>query len=670
MFSGRARGGAVASEPSLDSDVFKNAAYLGHSGKPSIGNVDLNEHSITFTVGIFVDKENGEHRLVNTYQSKTVQATYADFNFRLMKGQQYRIVAYANFGDDSQADLANIPIHPRLNDEISDAFFASELFTAGDKNIQVVLKRPFGKLRLIACHGSFKTFCNSQYEIDRITVTYGDQAIALNTNSFNAITGKFNEAEGTKSFTAPPAFYKGEEDTTFVTVFTMYLPVNAETETEVQEGDAGYETPVMPPENNEDYYDPNPQTQPQSWMYPFEIKVTYKDGKGTLKRSYAEDIPVKRNWLTTVDVCNFWTENSNITLTIDSRFQGEIEREPKIITVKTANELQEAIDRLCATAPSDKWSSGKIVLGADIDADENERIAAPGGFVFETKKALKIYLDLNGHTISANTGDMPRYKSEVYKGEINAQGVFRIGYWNNRLYINDSSKGTSGAIRYNGPAEKGYSLIYCAMGGQAIINGGSFISNSTGPVVYVYEDLQHQVDVRYQAYRTAKVTKNQKTAPTDEQQQKIESRSQQLSSSVTINSGWFENAQPSATVENEKVAINVYNITDKDWYKIYKKNGQTYYYWDMMNWLYGYNQEWASFGKNYVNCYFGYVFLNGGSYVEKNPIHDNIMESKGANEWVDDKHSIVKEIVKGKTVYTVVPNKSPKPYDPTATGHN
>lgn len=35
-----------------DSDV----TYLGESGMPSIGNVDLKTHPLTFTVGIYIDK--------------------------------------------------------------------------------------------------------------------------------------------------------------------------------------------------------------------------------------------------------------------------------------------------------------------------------------------------------------------------------------------------------------------------------------------------------------------------------------------------------------------------------------------------------------------------------------------------------------------------------------
>jgi len=618
-------------------------SYIGESGYPSIGNVDLNIHPLAFTVGVYVEKtvdNNTVYTLVDKQSKTGVADDKADFNFRLMKGQSYRIVAYADFSGSAQDNLDAIHIEPALNDELKDAFFASQTFVA-DENINVVLKRPFGKLRLIA--RDFSTFAKGgTLEIENIKVTYAGTAAALATNSFNAITGEFNEiTEGVvREFTAKPVIYTKEhgETTPYAAVFTMYLPVNKGTED--TSGDyAPVETGV---------------SVPQSWMYPFNVEVTYKNETGVatkITRKFNIDIPVKRNWLTTIDSKDFWTDNSNITVSIDHRFDGFIDIEPETVTVTTANELQEAIDRFCRIAPDNKWAYGKIVLGADINADENTIIDTPGGFAFETegtKKALKIYLDLNGKTIYTNGRYTPRYYSPSYKKVIDVMGLFRIGNIRNILYIDDSSPEANGALAYFGPTENGYPLVYCFYGGQVVINNGLYISNSTGPVVYVNENAQHHMIALHNSYASSGVKTTQETLPDETQSKKIASRLKEFSSSATINGGWFENAQPSTTTEKEKVTINAYNCTETDWNN----------YKDYLSTKLGYH-AWSNWG-DYKNSVFGYVYLYGGSYVEFNPVHDNILESEQPNQWVDDNHTILKETVDGKTVYTIIPNKSPE----------
>jgi len=618
-------------------------SYLGESGDPSIGNVDLFEHPLTFTVGIYVEKTvdgNTVYTLVDRQFKKDVSDDKADFNFRLMKGQSYRIVAYADFSGNEQDNLDNISITPALNDELQDAFFASQTFVAAD-NMSVVLKRPFGKLRLIA--RDFSTFEKGDLlKIDNIKVTYGETATALATDQFNAITGEFNETTDgvVREFTASPVVYTKEHEgatVPYAAVFTMYLPANF--------GSADTSGDYSPVETG------NPV--PQSWMYPFNIELTYKNEAGqatTIKRAFNIDIPVKRNWLTTIDSKDFFADNSNITVSVDHRFEGTINIEPETVTVNTANELQQAIDRFCKIAPNGKWSYGNIVLGADINADENTIIDTPGGFAFETEgssKALRIYLDLNGKKIYTNGLNTPRYYSPGYGKVRDVNGLIRIANVNNVLYISDSSPEATGGLEYRGPADKGYSLIYCTSGGRAVINGGSYISKSeSSPVVFVNETGTHHVRALSWAYKSAGVA-TQNTPPTEAQQQKIDAKLVGYSSGLTINGGWFENAHPGTTPDEKKVTINAYNCTVQDW-----NDNKTYLSTK------GY-PEWTDWGE-YKNTVFGYVYLYGGSYVDFNPAHDNISEAVQPNEWVDENHTILKETIKGKTVYTIISKTSPE----------
>lgn len=633
-------------------DVYpeNTTSYAGESGYPSIGNVDLNAHPLSFTVGVYVEKADGSYALVDQIQSKTgVKDDKADFNFRLLKGQEYRIVAYADFSDTAKENLDNISITPKLNDELTDAFFVSEKFTAKE-HLTVVLKRPFGKLRLIA--RDFSNFATGEVQkINSIKVTYANTATALATNSFNAITGEFNEAETSiNEYTADPIIYTLEhsgETTPYAAVFTMYLPVN--------KGVADTSSDYTPVEDGTEV--------PQSWMYPFDIEVTYtnlKNEETTIKRSFDIDIPIKRNWLTTIDAADFWTDNSNITVSIDHRFDGFISVQSEPATVKTANELQDAIDKICNEASSKVWNTARIILGADIDADQNERIATPGGFVFDSNKAINIYLDLNGHKITTKGVSTPTYNPSYLTTPpatpYSVGGVIGINNWNNRLYIEDNNQDqkSPGGIYHEGEAGAiFYPLIRCMNGGQVVINEGNYISNSTAETIYVYEQEVHHYQVLGIAYKTAytgfdKLESGGYPAPTQSQIDKIKTRTEQLTAKATINGGWFQNAHTVSTYDEKNVVINSYNPREEKWNQ-----------WNKLKDTYG---SWADWGTYTNHTTFGYVYLNGGTYVDYDPAHGDNVGYNYPNKWVNDAHTVLQETVDGKTVFTVIPKDSPEYY--------
>jgi len=635
------------------SDVYnegEDGTYIGESGMPSIGNVDLQKHPLSFTVGIYIAKTSAGttepmYTLVEKQSKINVANDEAYFNFRLLKDQQYRIVAYADFSGEEKNDLQAIEYTTKLNDELSDAFFASQDFEA-KPDVAVVLKRPFGKLRLIA-QDFYKFAAGEVFEFTNVKVNFKRQPM-LATTLFNALNGDFNydqNAEGNHTKEAAPVIYTKEyqADGTakYAAVFTMYLPANF-----------GVSDP------NDPYKRENPEDTapiPQSWSYPLDVEITYTNkqtGKTTaIKRSFDIDIPVKRNYLTTIETENFWTDNSSIKVSVDHRFDGFIDPKPEAVTVKSADELQDAIDAIC----NGSSISGKIVLGSDINADENHKIASPGGFVFESSKAHRIYLDLNGYTIYTEGKHTPQYLSD--NSTYNVGGVFRIGHYNNILHISDSSESANGSIAYLGSADNGYPLIICANGGQAVINSGLYVSNSLGPVVYVQNSLMWHATALNTAYIKAGVTKTQTTGPTEAQMQTIKYYLESFSSKATINGGWFEDAHNSNNLDHTKVTINGYNVTKDEWNRKYD-NDNNKPYWDIMCWRFGY-QKWASFGEEYVNSCYGFVYINGGSYVDFNPAHDNVAETVQVNEWVDDKHTILKETIDGKTVYTVISNSTP-----------
>jgi len=634
-----------------------SAHYLGNSGMPSIGNVDLKEHPLTFTVGIYVKKaqaagEAPSYALVDK-QVHTVEDDNAYFEFRLLKDQKYHLVAYADFSGAGKDDLEAIPYTTGLNDELSDAFFASEDFYARE-NVEVVLKRPFGKLRLIA--HDFNTFAaGGAFKITKVKVAYR-RAPMLATDKFNALTGDFNydeNANGNHTVEADPVVYTkeytadgkapvvdGKEGP--VAVFTMYLPAN------FGEGGSLEDTPgqlIPDPDHVGDI--------PQSYFYPFDVTVEYEGANdaavnGTITRSYTIDIPVKRNWLTTVDATHFWTGKSGVMVTVHAAFEGEIKiGDEEQATVNNANDLQMAIDEIFRDAPDGKISEYTIVLGQDIDA--TDRV----GFEFSNLKAdgkdrsnriVKIHLDLNGHTITTDGTRYPTYIDDAGVARMTVGGLFHVQGVNCHLYIDDTNKDQVGGLKFVGDAATAYPLVCCHNGGQATINRGNFITSSPSEAIYVYESEAHRFMVQQWVLNSLRIKKGDKDAqkPTDaETLAKIESNVKKWSASVTINGGWYESAIDATTEDKYRVVVNAYNARESRWdyYKnVLPDNGYP---------------DWTSWGE-YVNQIFGFVHVNGGSFVEFDPSKGDNIVGNMPNEWVGNGH-VQTEIVNSKTVYTVIP---------------
>lgn len=589
-------------------DTDKVYKYIGESGMPSIGNLDLKEHPLSFTVGIYVAKTvDGEttYTLVDQQEQKNVSDDKADFNFHLIKGLPYYIVAYADFNNDENTHLQldKIPVtnelNPELNNELKDAFFANQTFTADDK-INVVLKRPFGKLRLLA--HDFNTFAaGGVNKITNVEVIYNKPPM-LGSTLFNAITGKFDseaKADGDVSRNASPVSYALEynEDGTadYTAVFTTYLPVNLGTSPDpidynpVEEG-----TPV-----------------PQSWMFPFDVIVTYTDANGntrTRKRNFQFEIPVKRNWLTTVDIDNFWTDNSQITVSIDHRFEGFIDYPTTSdeILIDNYPDLRKAIAD-CHTSSSKEV---KIKLINDIKANYTDGLELGCYFTQyvdndgKTKRkytyvdGVKVYLNLNGHKIytpevshkDSNTGEIVDDTWKLFSNS--NKSLFSI-YGACTLIIDDTSKNATGTIEdfY----AKGPIIAQWRCAGNIIINAGKIICKGEREAIYL-GDTPTYLD--------------QGIPP----------------STLTINGGWFEG-------ERNDCLINLNNGSQ------------------------------AGAPKHENDQGYGVVHINGGSFVNFNPANGDNISGTMTNEWVDPtKFTVLTETVDNKTVYTVVPKDTPHEY--------
>ena len=277
----------------------------------ALGGVSNNMNAdVTFNVALYLDG-----RLVFA-DNKTVQSagngTSATFEPTLVIGENYQLVAFAEFDNDATAtgqgvnpatNMGLIPVESGINNELNDEYFVSTTLTAAPE-LSATLKRPYGKLRLIA-----EDLAEAERQfgalIESVEVTYKH----TRPTNFNVIAGTFDPAytEGAQTFAAAYGEYTDETAGTDRTIFVDYLPGKFD----------GSES-----------------------MVPFTVKVIFANGK-TYTRDFNQDIPVKRNYLTTLKG-RLFTMDSELKLTIEENFDGKTNIDYVLAT--TAAELNDALE--------------------------------------------------------------------------------------------------------------------------------------------------------------------------------------------------------------------------------------------------------------------------------------------------------------------------------------
>ena len=256
---------------------------------------------------------------------KDVQTLTADaeddqvvFKPTVVLGRNYKVTAYAYFGDTAKGSIDAIAESKGINDETKDAYtWTGNINFATDENgtnQSITLKRPYGKLRLVATD-----YNEAKMDVETVTVEYKNQMYTM----FNAVEGQFN-TERNVSFTKAwdKSYYEAATTDGAKTIFADYVPVN------------------------------------ETGVAPFTVTVKYQNGE-TYTRKFVEDIPVRRNALTTLKGA-FFTAGATINVTVDNDFENEILIE-KTVTVTNATELTNAI----ATATDNSI----IYFANDIEGD-------------------------------------------------------------------------------------------------------------------------------------------------------------------------------------------------------------------------------------------------------------------------------------------------------------
>ena len=330
------------------------------------------------------------------------------FDLRLVPGRDYHFVVFADFvaQDEYKKDatdqlsvvgirheigttLADITLkNEAINDEVADSYFATKDIKVTNSAAQdIVLKRPYGKVRVIATD---LAELNLNVHPKSVVVEYE----SFNPNKFNAVTGDIDGDYAVKSFT-----------TTFVdnvrnNMGNHYYNVGYDAETAtavngtVRNSHITLFTDYILGENAL-----ADGTYPQT---PIHFTMTVNDGKGgeIKTTAFTTDIPVERNKLTTV-IGNVLTTATEIEVRIDDNFSNGTTWNPEEDEFDI--EIEEVADQdsfLKALEDAAKKEYAAIELTSDVEWETGASHGSTPLIGADAKtKVLTIYG--NGRTFTA-----------------------------------------------------------------------------------------------------------------------------------------------------------------------------------------------------------------------------------------------------------------------------
>ena len=367
-----AKDGTSDNQKALDSafggvDYFQGTDWKSVDLRYTLEVYDADEY------GVATNPTPVKDRMVKVFDSYE----QASFSLRLIQNRDYRFVVFADFVAEGAAEgatawteaqkltndglnhrigatLANIElINEDINEESADAYFAGKHIkpTNASKNTaNIELTRPYAKVRVVATD---LAEINNNVTPAKVTVEYS----APNANIFNAVTGKFEGAYETKSFTrayADPeasAYTAGYDSDNYVdaknrnthmTIFTDYILAGDSQET-------------------------------------IQFQVSVYDEQQIIKTTnFNTEIPVQRNYLTTI-IGNVLTTATEINVTIDDNFASELNKDG--VNLKERILLETLIN------------GGKYTLTEDLT------LTAPHYLGGTIECAADAVIDLNGHTL-------------------------------------------------------------------------------------------------------------------------------------------------------------------------------------------------------------------------------------------------------------------------------
>ena len=305
------------------------------------------------------------------------------FDLRLVPNREYRFVVFADFvPQDASAEantltqqnlglhhdingtLQNITIkEDAINDECTDAYFATKNITVSNSAAQeIVLRRPYGKVRVIATD---LHELNLNVEPKSVKVTYE----AAHRATFNAVTGAI-DAEYTT------VVYTNEYNEVKKTDMSKHIYTGYNTD-EYKVTNANNDTRNTHMTLFTDYI----LAKPDQESIHFTMEVFDQTGDLIKKTEFNTDIPVQRNYLTTI-IGNVLTTATEVNVTIDDNFAGRHDIE--MVYVSSFRELYEAVNN---------YKKGQVInFEADIVDDDPER-----DIVILQQEGVNVVINGDGH---------------------------------------------------------------------------------------------------------------------------------------------------------------------------------------------------------------------------------------------------------------------------------
>ncbi|MGN0237328.1 MAG: DUF6562 domain-containing protein [Lepagella sp.] len=326
-----------------------------NSALGGISNVDWSNYDLRYQLAVYQVNDDNTTRLVIPAQTVSVD-TYAevDYSLRLTPNRTYTFVVWADFvtqGSQADlhydtADLENISCLDAddaiLNDESRDAFFVTETVTVGEDGLdkELVLRRPFAKLRVIATDWGIGDLDMP----DEFDVTY------YGCDRFEGLNAR-----------------TGETVTTTALADDCTVSYHATIDKDNKEYTLGYDSSDRNRTLIVDYLVAQPsQTS---------IHLTLAPNENIPVRDFSTDVPIRRNWLTTI-LGDLLTTGANIHILCEEAFIDEYNGfdsngtftpvAPYVDTagvyhIKTANELAWISENVASL------SAATVVLDNDID---------------------------------------------------------------------------------------------------------------------------------------------------------------------------------------------------------------------------------------------------------------------------------------------------------------
>ena len=374
-----------------------------------------------------------------------------NFDLRLVPNRDYHFVVFADFVPQGAtnnpatnvqsdlglhhkigANLGNITVvNDKINDECTDAYFATKDITIVNSASQdIVLQRPYGKLRVIATD---LAELNLNVDAASVKVTY----TAPHAKSFNAVTGKLSDELNTVEYVSTYNEGVGKNS-----LANHFYTVGYDAMTSVSKSGVERHSHMTL------FTDYILATDDQNPIH-FTMEVFDQNGNTIKVTEFVTDIPVQRNYLTTV-IGNVLTLATDVDVTIDDNFAAHYGAKKNLLET--------------------------LMNGGEFTLTEDMVLSAP------TKLTGNAVIDLNGYTLTYLYEEA--IKDAAHKDFAAYMVMTRVENGSS-LTFRDSKGG--GKI-----LSDGY-IASANEGGKIYVEGGSYESSAAtlfqanGGEVYIYD---------------------------------------------------------------------------------------------------------------------------------------------------------------------------------------